>query len=756
MFSVAKILELLPEKGSLEIKKLEKMLRITKKIERNHLGIAVSALTKLGVLELENEESIRSYSSEKFIKAKIRCSSKGYCFAVREDGQEDIYIREQFLNHAWHGDRVLVKIEKEALRRKSPEGSVVCILERNRNKVLANLVNKNEDISAVPIDERILSVIDIPNEDSRFTIDNENIVEVAIEKYPIAQFNAVGKVIRKLSLNEGCKGDVEIIKSKFCINDNTQTPKISLKKPNEKYRRDLTAQDVCLFNSWQSKEHPSLLGIYCEPFKGGIKAWIHIPTVSERIVKGSKLDDWIKSRVDSKCLGDKWINLLSDSLLKEASFQINKESDSITLLINIDKSGEIYDWEFFLSKISPKLIIDDNILELITNRNPKSRTLPVKLKPIKDLINIIDLVLYLTDILNSKHKENGLLEFISKENELENLYDHQTNIPGRDFHSWKPRYNKQIANSIVDTLTITANKILFKHLTDLKIEMLYLSSKPIDQLQYNEVIKSAIALNAKIELDQDGFISLPHFIKSIVNNPNQRVIEKLLKNIIPEQRYNIYNFSQHEVEPHKTNYINDIYQAPWASPTINYGDILNQFLLIELINKSKTKTSSKIEKLNSQVQKSINNKSSNSSIESIACSIREITNENVISFLNTERARSNSFNEGLISIIEARAIDKIINHIVEGTITGVQSYGLFVEINSFESEGLVHVSTLTDDWYEYRSRQNMLIGRKNKKTYQLGDKIKIKVISVDFIKNQIDLEVAEDIKELPVTKNEKG
>ena len=50
----------------------------------------------------------------------------------------------------------------------------------------------------------------------------------------------------------------------------------------------------------------------------------------------------------------------------------------------------------------------------------------------------------------------------------------------------------------------------------------------------------------------------------------------------------------------------------------------------------------------------------------------------------------------------------------------------------------------------------MLIGRKNKKTYQLGDKIKIKVISVDFIKNQIDLEVAEDIKELPVTKNEKG
>ena len=56
-------------------------------------------------------------------------------------------------------------------------------------------------------------------------------------------------------------------------------------------------------------------------------------------------------------------------------------------------------------------------------------------------------------------------------------------------------------------------------------------------------------------------------------------------------------------------------------------------------------------------------------------------------------------------------------------------------------EGLVHVSSLNDDWYEYRSRQNRLVGRKNKRVYQLGDTVQVRVIKVDVLRNQIDLEV---------------
>ena len=84
---------------------------------------------------------------------------------------------------------------------------------------------------------------------------------------------------------------------------------------------------------------------------------------------------------------------------------------------------------------------------------------------------------------------------------------------------------------------------------------------------------------------------------------------------------------------------------------------------------------------------------------------------------------------------------KNINQVIQGTITGVQSYGFFVEIEPSLAEGLVHVSSLDDDWYEYRSRQNLLIGRKNKKTYQIGDNVNVKIQKVDLLRNQIDLDL---------------
>jgi ribonuclease R len=77
--------------------------------------------------------------------------------------------------------------------------------------------------------------------------------------------------------------------------------------------------------------------------------------------------------------------------------------------------------------------------------------------------------------------------------------------------------------------------------------------------------------------------------------------------------------------------------------------------------------------------------------------------------------------------------------VFHGLITGVQSYGFFVEIEELLVEGLVHVSSLKDDWYEYRSRQQKLVGRKNRKQYKLGDRVEVQVKSVDYYRQQIDL-----------------
>jgi ribonuclease R len=76
-----------------------------------------------------------------------------------------------------------------------------------------------------------------------------------------------------------------------------------------------------------------------------------------------------------------------------------------------------------------------------------------------------------------------------------------------------------------------------------------------------------------------------------------------------------------------------------------------------------------------------------------------------------------------------------------GVISGVQSYGFFVEVPPSNVEGLVHVSSLKDDWYEYRSRQNRLVGRKNRRSYMLGDAVEVEIEKVDALRHQIDLAV---------------
>ncbi|MEC9028519.1 MAG: organic colvent ABC transporter permease, partial [Cyanobacteriota bacterium] len=120
-FTVADLLDQLPPTGGLEIKKLEKILKLTTKADRDGLETALQALLKLGIVNNEEAGAIKRSDDESLIEARLRCSSKGFCFALRDDGGDDIYIRDHQLNHAWNGDRVLVRITRDGGRRRSPE-----------------------------------------------------------------------------------------------------------------------------------------------------------------------------------------------------------------------------------------------------------------------------------------------------------------------------------------------------------------------------------------------------------------------------------------------------------------------------------------------------------------------------------------------------------------------------------------------------------------------------------------------------------
>ena len=162
MFSTSSIIENLNQEEGLEYKKLCRLLNLSKKTDKAKLDIALRALEELEIINKNKDNEYFNVKESNHLVAKIRCSSKGYCFAVRENNNEDIYIKENLLNYAWNGDKVLVRIIKEGVRRRSPEGIVDCILERTNQILLAKVEIIKNEVYGIPIDDRILAKIKLP------------------------------------------------------------------------------------------------------------------------------------------------------------------------------------------------------------------------------------------------------------------------------------------------------------------------------------------------------------------------------------------------------------------------------------------------------------------------------------------------------------------------------------------------------------------------------------------------------------------
>ncbi len=290
MTSVFKILESLDIDNGLEFSKLEKSLKLTKKLEKDNLNIAIKALTKIGIIQHINEEKLIINNDISFLQGRVRCSSKGYCFVVREDQGEDIYIREANLNNAWHGDSVIVLITKQGVKRRAPEGKIQCVLQRHNDILLAKVEPDKITgvLKAYPLDDRIPVTIELDNHTDTYKKlpDKDLIHEIKINKYPLAQFKAKGSIIRELSINAGLEGDIELLLSKNNISRNSDSPKVAPKKIQLKGREDLTSQPSLLFESWESPNSPSLPALYAQPNEGGNRIWVHAPTISERINLG--------------------------------------------------------------------------------------------------------------------------------------------------------------------------------------------------------------------------------------------------------------------------------------------------------------------------------------------------------------------------------------------------------------------------------------------------------------------------------------
>jgi ribonuclease R len=285
---------------------------------------------------------------------------------------------------------------------------------------------------------------------------------------------------------------------------------------------------------------------------------------------------------------------------------------------------------------------------------------------------------------------------------------------------------------------LLAGRALGRHLAGLELPGLFSVNATPAASDLNDVARAALALDIPLELGEEGNASAAELALAFSATDRCRALQQQLRAVLQPQQ-----ISDTPTEQAMAGLGNDTAaQAPWACPGLHYTDIWNQQVLVLLLTEGKDRPS-----VRHKVSVDLASPTCHGAIDwpllapSHLGPFQDALSHGLVQRLNGRRRFQAELEADLLAMAQARQAEPLVGQVQPGVISGVQSYGFFVEVPPSQVEGLVHVSSLKDDWYEYRSRQNRLVGRKNRRTYRLGDAVEVEIEKVDALRHQIDLAV---------------
>lgn len=734
-FSVSDLLDQLRGESVLPVEDLEKKLALKTAVEKAQLALALQALERVGVLQ-SAEAGISRQPNEEVFEARLRCSSKGFCFALREGGGEDVYIRDHQLNHAWNGDRVLIKVTREGGRRRSPEGGVQCILERANTTVLAQVERQGEQLQAVPLDDRLQNPIQLAEADASHAENaSDAVVEVELDRFPVGQFPAQGHVRRSLSIRGSDADDRALLMARHRLSQDGFSGRATLRVPSENGREDLTALPTLLFQA--GKDTPALPAVSLESLDdGALRLWVHAPSIGERVGIETPLERWLRQQGEAISLGSAWVPLLTAPLQKAAALAVGKTQDTLSVALDLSAAGDVLHYRFCRAQVQVNAAVDGKALAAFVGRKPKARSTPVALKGLKDQLPLLEQLQAVVELLRQQRLADGGLELALPLPELESLQHQRLGLPDQRRRGWHGAFAAEAPLSWLRELMRPAEQALGRHLAALELPALYLTNAAADPTELNDLVKLAIGLDVPLELGADGNAPAAQALaEAFAGTDRSRVLQQQLRDVTCPVVISAEpgaNALAAEAEAY----------APWCCASLHYTAIWNQMLLASLLTEGKDRPS-----VRHKNRLDLSSDSCHGQVEwalltpSALAPYQEAMGSGLVNRLNARARLADEAEADCLALVQARGAEALVGQTIEGRISGIQSYGFFVELPPTQVEGLVHVSSLKDDWYEYRSRQHRLVGRKNRRTYKLGDSVEVEVLKVDVLRHQIDLAV---------------
>lgn len=740
-FSIATLLANFTDDKLVARKVLEKKLGCEDEDSLQKLHIALEVLEKIGLLAKERGK-YRRVTEEGVIEAKLRCSSKGFCFAIQDvEGAEDIYIRESHLSNAWNGDRVLVKVLKEGSRRRSPEGEVKLILERSNHTLLARIKQVEGGFRAVPLDDRLLFELKLQSNTPKLDNAIDHLAHVEVLRYPIAQYPPVGRVVQILGSDAEAAADIDLVTCKHDLSRifseavqeaANRLPK-KLLKADLKNRLDLRNMLTLSIGGYPGDKAIDNAFSLEKTNGGNWQFGFHIADVSHFIQPDEILDREALKRGRSVYLGDLVLPMLPDTVAERCALTAGSDRLALSVLVYIDaKKGEVLTWEIQPSVIKvDKQISEEDAQTILGGKKGRNSA------------EIVDRLQQLEKIhaaLRQQRLERGCLEL---------------NLPPAPNAFYDEGAlgclitNDSPVRSMLSEFVLLVNQLMATHLSALSVPAIWRVQGTPEPEDVQEMLKLALNLGIDLTLPEDIEVKPDDYqqlTEVFAQSPSEQVLTYLLQDTLKPAAYSTNK------GPHFGLALPNGY-THFTSPLRRYPDLQMQRVYYTILENGR-------DRRNTRVKERVNLRSSTSHDEInwnvLAPELQqEIQSDltRLITQLNDREKEVQEAETDLAGLQRASLMKQRIGEVFNGVITGVQSYGFFVEIEvpseeakkgttsnaPLRVEGLVHVSSLKDDWYEYRARQQALFGRKNRASYRLGDKVSVQVKSVDYYRQQIDL-----------------
>ncbi|MDD4779794.1 MAG: ribonuclease R [Tissierellia bacterium] len=660
--------------------------------------------------ELENEGKIIFTRAQRYgIPEKMNLvigtldgNQKGFAF-LRPDNKElkDIFISPVDMNGAMHGDRVIVRPMKVTEEVKSPEGKVIRIIERANTFVIGTFQKSKHFGFVVPDDKRIAFDIFIPKEDFNNAKSNDKVTAKIIE-WPDKRKNPEGKIVDIIGDIEDTKTHIEAVliakkvRQVFPEDVIKEAKKVSGEEIHEqeyKRRRDLRNLPIITIDGSDAKDLDD--AVYVEKLnENEYKLGVHIADVTHYVKEDRKLDKEALKRATSIYLSDRVIPMLPKELSNGAC-SLNPNEDKLALSVEmiINKEGKVTDYEIFESIIkSHYRMVYSDVSDMLENNDEE---LCKKYEPILEMLKYME---ELSLILRNKRYERGSIDFDFPESKI------LTDENGKAIDVIK--YERRVSNKIIEEFMLVCNETVAEHYYWMNMPFVYrIHEDPEDEKMY-EFSKFIHNLGYTLKGGQDVHPrELQKLLEKIKGKKEESLINTMMLRSLKKAIYSS------ESSPHFG--LAATYYCHFTSPIRRYPD-----LQIHRIIKGQLKGKFKEDDLNKLFERTAVVAEQSSKMERLADEVERDTNK--------------------IKIAEYMS-DKI-NEEYEGVISGVTSFGIFVELEN-TVEGLVHISNMVDDYYIYDEEKKELFGQGSRKVFKIGDAVKIRVSKVSIARAEIDFEL---------------